>query len=248
MTISTTAVAELESLISDGFFAFRTDTSVSTEVYPHHKVYGSCVESVARGLLALGKTKADSLVDITACKVGSQVPSIFSRYGPRRKFVVFNLQSPCYRCGYSSRDMPFDLYAPLGLRAVTLEIGFTHEGPLAQVGLILPRWGTGQHPARKGEVTFLTFDVTGRESGVYHRPFVFEGGDSKNFTDEGGYVQHALGITPLKNIAVMAASNGRLDATIGFPGAEDFLVARLPGLGDHFATLASLLAADHTRC
>jgi hypothetical protein len=87
-------------------------------------------------------------------------------------------------------------------------------------------------------------EATGFSSGTKYTPYIHKDGKTEDFTDTAAFLKHLLGMSPRTGVgtALMGSSIGQV---IGFPGAEDYLAAKLPDLGDYFAALAEKLSTPH---
>lgn len=275
MTASVSAVTKLENLVEAGAFAsqaaadidrtfrhgdretFYSKTLASEgrtaaerqltewDERQHYTLYASCVEPIARGIVALAKAKDDSLIDITACTTHAYT-RINSKNGPRSKFIAFNTQAPGCGCMQPTGSYTFGPYGELGLQAVILETGYGYDGLKTELSLALPAWGRGQRVPKPGDFVIAKLDTTGYSGGDKYSPYVYtDEGIAEHFADANAFLRHMLGMESIEGqVSAMQTSSG-IDQVIGFPGAEDYLAAKLPGLGDYFVALAEKLSTPH---
>ena len=273
MTVSTTAVDTLANLVEDGAFTSRLESYIesrirrsNTETFYsriiaesgydaaerqltewirslHYDVFSATVESVTRGILALAKAKPDLLTDITNIEASGHQP-IDNRFGPRRKFVMFNTQARGCGCSQPKGNYLFGPYGELGLKAVVLETGYAYDGPRTTLQLVLPAWGKSHNPPSKGEFVVVKIESSGSSDGEKYSPYTSTEQGTQDFTDVDAALNHLLGIQRLDHIGIMMTASS-IDQVIGFPGAEDYLAAKLPDLGDYFIALAEKLSNTH---
>ena len=212
----------------------------------HYDTYSSCIEPIVRGIVALAKAKDDSLVDITACTT-RMYTSINAQNGPRSKFIVFNTEAPEYNCVQSAGSDIFGPYGELGLRAVILETGYKYDNRLlAELSLVLPAWGTGLGAPGHGDFVVAKLDTTGYSVGDRYRPYVYtDEGATEEFTDSAAFLKHLLGMKLINQQVSYSVTGSSINQVIGFPGAEDYLAAKLPDLGKYFVALAEKLTTPH---
>jgi len=274
MTTSISAVATLESLIESGTFASQAKADIDRtfrhgdketfyaktlategraaaerqltewDERQHRTLYASCVEPIARGIVALAKAKDDSLVDITACTTHVYT-RINGENGPRSKFIVFNTQAPGCGCMQPTGSYTFGPYGELGLRAVILETGYGYSGLKTELSLVLPAWGTGRRAPKPGDFVIAKLDTTGRSSGDQYSPYVYTDEGATDFTDADAFLRHLLGMKSIEGQVDAMQIGSSIGQVIGFPGAEDYLAAKLPELGDYFTALAEKLSSSH---
>lgn len=209
----------------------------------HYDTYSAIIEPVARGILALAKAKPELLTDITHCEIrGYQ--AIDERYGPRYKFVVFNMQAPGCGCSQPKGSSVFGPYGHLGIKAVILETGYGYDGPQTNVQFVIPAWGSARRPPQKGEFVIAKIETTGSSDGCRYTPCVMTEEGDKEIDDVEASLKHVLGMAPIENFGAMMEYSG-IDQVVGFPGAEEYLAAKLPDLGDYFVALAEKLSKTH---
>jgi hypothetical protein len=210
----------------------------------HFDVFSSTIEPIIEGVIALAKAKPELLTDITQCDPGGY-QAIDERYGPRHKFLLYNTQVPGCGCSQAAGSYIFGPYSALGLKAVIIEAGFTREGRSACLQLVLPAWKKVSQTAFKSEFVLAELETTGSSRGKRYSPYIYINGDSEEYTDTDTYLKHMLGITTLENIGGMVEMSS-IEQLIGFPGAEEYLAAKLPDLGTYFGALAEKLSTTHT--
>jgi len=203
----------------------------------------SSIEPVVRGIIALARVTPGSLVDITN-NAPPMYTQIDDRHGFRRRFVAFNTQVPGCGCMQPEGSYTFGPYGELGLKAVIFEVGRTYEGPKAELTLALPAWGTTPSRLREGEMVLAGIDTDGYNHGSRYTPDIRRGDHYVPFTDSDAFLNHLVGTEPLGGVNAMVTSSG-ISQVIGFPGAESYLAAQLPRLGDYFVALAEKLSAPH---
>ncbi|HYG84424.1 MAG TPA: hypothetical protein VD907_06135 [Verrucomicrobiae bacterium] len=277
MTTSVSAVAALENLVESGAFASQAAADIDRmfrhgdrgtfysktlategraaaerqltewDKRQHRTLYASCVEPVARGIVALAKAKDDSLVDITACTTHVDT-RINGENGPRSKFIVFNTQAPGYGSMQPTGSYTFGPSGELGLRAVILETGYGYDGwPKAELGLVLPAWGTGQRAPKPGDLVIAKLDTIGYSRGAHYNAYVYtDQGTAEDFTDADAFLRHLLGMKSIEGKVGVMQAGISIGQAMGFPGAEDYLAAKLPELGNYFTALAEKLSTPHT--
>jgi len=274
-TSNTTAVATLEQLIENGAFASQMETYLdrtfrdgSRETWyaktrntagrdaaerelaewverRHYNVFSSSIESVARGIVALANAQGKSLVDITDCTTNVYT-AISDQCGPRSKFIVMNSSAPGCGCMQPKGSYTWGPYGEIGLRAVILETGYTHEGPTSTMTLVLPAWATNEQTIGAGTVFFAKIEANGYSQGDRFKLSIQADGKDEEVTDADRCLRYLLGMARPNGKAWTSSLTSSIDQSIGFPGAENYLAAKLTELGDYFAALAEKLSSSHT--
>lgn len=201
--------------------------------------YAAGIEPVARGMLALAQTPTkDELVKVIEVGERMPFPTSYSISNPSHMMVVLNRQAPGCGCQQPKGSDIFSTYGRLGLKAVTLHVGYSREygKQTAQLGLVLPNRAFKLERQNEDGFVVAAIELTGWTMGHKLAPGFYK----------GGALMYSLGLVGLDDaIGMMSGSGGHFDDAIGFPGATDFLADSLPGLGDYFTALAEKLSSDH---
>jgi len=237
-------MAYAETLANEGWAVAERQLTERMRRY-HYDAYASCIEPIVRGIVALAKAKDGSLVDITACTTRVYT-SIDAQNGPRSKFIAFNTEAPGCGCMQPAGSDTFGPYGDLGLRAVILETGYGYDSFKAELSLVLPAWGTGLSAPKHGDFIIAKLDTTGYSVGDRYSPYVTtDEGVTEEFTDTAVYLKHLLGMKLIGRRVGAFQTGSSINQVIGFPGAEDYLAAKLPDLGNYFVALAEKLSTPH---
>lgn len=264
-------IAKLEHLIKRGAFASRLDNYLDqilrgpgtkyaamkkAEGYDaaerelaervkaqHLDLYSAAIEPVACSILALAKAQADCLVDISDYQERARLSRI-GQIGWRDKFLIKN---PLYHrlSGQFEDEGMWARYTDRGLQAVILTSGYDEKRSLslAEMTLVFPRWST--QASESGEFSLVMFETTGVSTGFAILPYTWEDGKPRPFNDIDKGLQELLGMgVPDESMGFQSAQWG-ITRALGFPGAEDYLVARLPDLSTYFSTAADALSTPH---
>jgi hypothetical protein len=143
-----------------------------------------------------------------------------------------------------------DVFGPggaLGLMAVTIEMGTTHDGtPSTELGVVVRarRVGVG-----RGGIAgaFLDSDRATTISGHTIVTIQPDGGERHSYNelrvqDTTQFLGYTLGLQDTAiEPRISSGSGGELDDMLGFPGAGDYLAKHLPSLGTYLGSLAEQL-------
>ncbi|MEO5949292.1 MAG: hypothetical protein ABIP74_02730 [Candidatus Saccharimonas sp.] len=200
--------------------------------------FAAAVHPIAEGMLALAKSDPEGRYTVATDVTDDMVYPRSDRIGnPSKMVVVFNRQVPGCGCTQPKNSELFGEYGSLGLKAITLQRGYSSFGDMAMVGLILPSRSVYQGMSNPNAFNVLTFDMTGLIDPVQYNPELYA----------NGVLRYAMGLDTLESALSMTVSSGGIaDQKIGFPGATSFIADNLPNLVSYLKELASKLSADHT--
>lgn len=203
--------------------------------------YAAGIEPVARAMLALAQSDTKgTLAKVTAVNSASLFRKCLYMRVPGEMVVVLNPET--LGCGCSAPEGAED-WAPngrLGLKAVTLQAGLTHQGkPCAELGLVLPQRSASVKNVCDDAFTVAIIDLTGGTDGERYTPMGFR---------RNGWLQYNLGLIELEEaVWNMRSGGGHFDDAVGFPGATQYLANALPSLAEYLTGLAVNLAdCGHT--
>lgn len=201
--------------------------------------FAAGIEPVARGMLALAQASTkDDLVKVIEVKERMPYPTSFSISNPSQMVVAFNHHAPGCGCQQPKGSDLFSIYGRLGLKAVTLQVGYSRQlgKRTAQLGLVLPYRALKLARQTEDGYVVAAIELTGWTDGHNITP-VFYGDEA---------LMYSLGLAPLdRAVRMINDSGGHFDDAIGFPGATSFLADSMPVLGKYFADLAKMLGSDH---
>ena len=198
--------------------------------------YAAGIEPVARGIYALSQASSeDKLVRFVEVRDRMLFPISYA-INPSQMVVFFNRQAPKCGCQQLKNSDIFSPHGDLGLKAVTLQMGYSREYNklTAQLGLVLPNRA---HANESGNGFVVAAIKLSGWTTSFVRALSFD-------SDE--VLVYSLGLAGLEQaVTTMSSSGGEFDHVIGFPGATNFLADSLPGLGKYFVALAERLSPIH---
>lgn len=208
----------LELLLGEGRFSTQ---AVNAEASEHAEVFASCIEPVARGLLAL------STIEL--------YPQLALAEPDRNRFqppfgVVKNLQTIVFHndeCGVHAKAS--SVFAPWGvlkLMAVVLAIGQRDDDTWGvKLDLVLPM----QTHKKPGYTTFSIFEDGRTFINVYHRR-----------NDDREQLRQNLGLPQDQTGCVVYTMYGvnNLDEYTGIPGTLQLIASSIKELGAYLTTRA----------
>lgn len=229
------AAARLEGLLAAGAFQPQLDGSPRSKA-----VYAELVEPVAKGLFALAVAGGqDAVQDLT------DTPTRLSEathvnWGSREKLFAPN-EFPLSAVNLWAT--PGSVWGPGGqfdLSAIMLEVGHDRDGLVAELTLALPSWTTSPDPAQGNWFALIGFNTRGhvREESIQG---YIEGNGYAALVERRQALKYLLGLDTPDAFRHKACGGSGVTSALGFPFAEETLVAKMPLLKEYLVGCAKSL-------
>jgi hypothetical protein len=204
------------------------------------RAFAAGIEPVAKGMLALARTdiKGERAKVVDVVDKNGPFPYCYDISGPSKMIVMFNQRASGYVRNEPIGSEIFATYGQLGLKAVTLQVGWSHQhsSTAAQLGLVLPQRVLDAKDVNRDSYTVVAVELNGYTNCYTYSPGLYR----------DGYLQYALGLIKKEQaVGCISSSGGSFDSAVGFPGATNYLADALPKLGEYFTAMAEKLSSDH---
>lgn len=194
-------------------------------------ILAPAVESTARGVLALAQADVkNEYVEFGSMSSGVPHDCHLPNASHPRLIVAFNPRIPGCGCTQPTHSEIWGLHGALKLCAITLSFdeGNMHAG--ATLGLYF----AAREKSVNSEAGFSL--VTIKQEGAYRAE------SQVPRVDSAAYLGYVLGMNSLVDTVRTSSLAGSLNAVLGFPGAEQYLLNHLGSLGDYLASAAERLS------
>ena len=196
----------------------------------------AAIEPVAQGVLDLARSDSEGLfAHVLEPSSNDHFPRSPDIFDEAAMVAVFNPPFPGHGCPKPAGFDDWHRRGLLGLKAVTLEVGYTRSGgAVAQLGLVLPMPSLFSENSILEGYTVVAIDLYGKTS-VRTRSIAFL---------EDALLVQELGLSNLRGKSWAFPVIGLLEEVVPSSNPADYLASAMKDLGPYFTGMAGILSAQ----